>query len=195
MGKGGGFENEVSKELSLWFTEGRRKDIFGRSDGSGSRFTRTSNNESIAQAGDITFTDEEGIPLIKEWCIECKTGYGHKKKIKDDEGNLVTSIQAQWDIMDCIDSKKSIPAILAMWAQCHRDAILVNRQPVLIFRRNLRSKCIAFSRSYFGKLAAFFGSPQNATYITLKTQDDTITIMALKDFFEWIPDVSITLKG
>ena len=82
MAKGGSFEREISSVLSLWWSNGTRDDIFGRSDSSGGRFTsRWKNGKSTANmAGDITFTDACGEPLIKAWSIECKTGYGGKEK-------------------------------------------------------------------------------------------------------------------
>lgn len=193
MGKGGGFENEVCKDLSLWVTEGRCKDIFGRSDGSGSRFTNTA-WKAISQAGDITFINEEGIPLIKEWCIECKTGYGKKKKVKDDEGLLIAQIQERWDLLDCIDSRKAVPFIIQAWSQCTRDAILVDRDPVLIFRRNLRGKCIAIAKQHFNRLIDFYGLEQQYSFLTLNTKEGSIVVMSLADFFEWIPNIESSFR-
>jgi hypothetical protein len=188
MAKGGSFEREISEELSLWFTQGERDDIFGRSDGSGGRFTRRKNKGTESQAGDITFTDPEGWPLIQLWNIEAKTGYGGKKRVKDEKGVVIARVQKQWDVLECIDSKKSVPFIIEAWGQCLRDAILTNRKPILIFRRNLRSKCIVMEMRYFNILCDYFGKPSSVS-INLCMSPDELKIIPLKDFFEWIPDI------
>lgn len=186
MSKGGSFENEIAKKLSLWFTEGKREDIFGRSDGSGARFTKRSKKgkDTANQGADITFTDILGEQLIKFWSIEVKTGYSGKKKVKDADGDVVQiPIYAPakkgekkkdkhqrkiigwkdkkelvpWDVLDFIDSKQKKPTLQSMWQQCVRDALLTKRYPILIFRRNGRKPCICLTRSYFMSLLANFG--------------------------------------
>ena len=192
--KGASFEREVNKELSLWFTNGQRDDVFGRCDCSGGRFTQRhkTGKDTAFQAGDVTFTDPLGIPLVKEWSIECKTGYGGKKRIKDKEGKTLGKLQKQWDILDCIDSKQENPVFTMLWKQCIRDAELSNRKPVLIFRRNLRAKCIVIKYSYFMALSSYFGDFKSPFFI-FKTTEEKIIVMALKDFFEWIPSMALML--
>jgi len=134
VAKGGNFEREVAKTLSLWWTEGKREDIFYRSHASGGRFTmrRKSGKDTALQGGDITASDPIGEPLIKRWSIECKTGYGKKT----DKGIV------RWDLLDLLDSQQREIVLKKMWAQCERDAKLTNREPILIFRRNGRKPCI-----------------------------------------------------
>lgn len=187
MAKGGSFEREVSGELSKWFTDGQSPDIFWRSNGSGSRFTVRKRGEAASQAGDITYSDPKGIPLIQHWCIEVKTGYGGKKRIKNKETKeVIARIQKQWDLLDCIDSQKKVPAIIEFWGQCKRDAILSNKTPILIFRRNVRAICIAIEHSYFLELAKYFGD-YKFIFLTIKTGNEHLNIMSLKEFFAWIP--------
>lgn len=77
--KGNSFEREICKKLSLWWTNGKRDDIFWRSQNSGGRATvrgksgkRTSN-----QSGDVSVANDEGIgkSLLRMVAIELKRGY------------------------------------------------------------------------------------------------------------------------
>ena len=207
MAKGGGFENEVHAELSLWFSEGERDDLFGRSDGSGGRFTRRQKKgkDTANQGGDICFCHPEGEPLIKIWSIECKTGYGAKNKVKDADGDVIKIpvyspkqkgvivawkdkvALSPWGVLDYIDSKQKKTVLQLMWEQCKRDADLTNRIPVLIFRRNLKLKCICIDTQYFYRLSGYFGEPGEAgAIIRLRVgKDQDLTLMNLKEFFAW----------
>jgi len=189
MAKGGSFEREVSELLSKWWTNNERDDIFGRSDGSGSRFTsrRKSGKDTANQAGDVTFTDSIGESLIKSWNIECKTGYGGKEKIKDSAGVVIKSIQYRWDLLDLIDSSQKQTVFEMMWEQCFRDALLSNREPVLIFRRNQRKTCIAIQHKYLNCLSQFYNRP-DCKCIEYNFKDFRISIVSLKDFLEWVHD-------
>lgn len=190
--KGGSFEREVGVLLSWWWTDGKRDDIFGRSDGSGSRFTvrKKAGKDTANQGGDICFTDSIGEPLIKKWSIECKTGYGSKEKIKDSTGNVVKIIQYRWDLLDLIDSGQKQTVFEMMWEQCCRDANLSNREPVLIFRRNQRKICAAITSDYLRSLVSHYGSP-SCKRIRYDFKDFHIFIMLLKDFLEWLHDPEI----
>ena len=141
MAKGGNFEREISKALSLWWTNGKREDVFYRSQASGGRFTmrRKTGKDTALQGGDITASDSIGEPLIKQWSIECKTGYGKKT----DKGI------SRWDVLDLIDSQQKETVLEKMWAQCRRDALLTKREPILIFRRNGRKPCVMLNFRYF----------------------------------------------
>jgi hypothetical protein len=217
MAKGGSFENEVCRELSLWFTNGERDDAFCRSDGSGSRFTKRikKGKDTANQGGDISFCYPDGEQLIKIWCVECKTGYASKSKIKDANGDVIqtpifkpakkgekkkanenreiigwknkVSI-VPWDILDFIDSRQKNTVLQKMWSQCKRDADLTSRVPILIFRRNNRQACLCFMKHYFYQLSGYFGKPLT-TIIHLDIGDysptGNLVIMALKDFFSW----------
>ena len=72
--KGGQFEREVCKNLSLWISEGKRDDIFWRSAMSGGRATigaqKGINRKS--QAGDISAVDQAGQKFIDNFYVECK---------------------------------------------------------------------------------------------------------------------------
>lgn len=71
-GKGSQFERDFSRDLSLWWSGGKRKDLFWRSAMSGGMSTVTG---CEAQSGDIVAVDAEGFPLLDILCFELKCGY------------------------------------------------------------------------------------------------------------------------
>ncbi len=77
MPKGSNFEREICKLLSLWWTNGKRDDVFWRTSGSGARATTRSKKKqkTFGQYGDVQATDPIGQPLIDLCTIEIKRGY------------------------------------------------------------------------------------------------------------------------
>ena len=76
-GKGSKFERKICKQLSTWWTENERDDIFWRTSQSGGRATqRKKTGQGTAnQYGDVQATDPIGQPLISLCAIEIKKGY------------------------------------------------------------------------------------------------------------------------
>lgn len=71
--KGGAFERDVCRKLSLWVSGGKQSDLFWRSAMSGGRATVARNRgESVRQAGDITAVAPEGHILTDKYYVECK---------------------------------------------------------------------------------------------------------------------------
>lgn len=72
--KGSFFERRVCNELSLWLTDGERKDLFWRSAMSGGRSTVGKKRGDIlkSSAGDIAAVDPAGHVLTNSFYIECK---------------------------------------------------------------------------------------------------------------------------
>lgn len=72
--KGAGFERHICTQLSLWVTNGKRKDVFWRSAMSGGRATvaKRKGVDLSRQAGDITAIAPEGHPVTDMLYIECK---------------------------------------------------------------------------------------------------------------------------
>lgn len=75
MPKGSDFEREQCKRFSLWWTHGKRDDVFWRSHASGARATQRGTKRTAGQYGDITASDPVGNPLIDMVTIEIKRGY------------------------------------------------------------------------------------------------------------------------
>jgi len=72
--KGSRFEREICKSLSLWISEGRKKDLFWRSAMSGGRATVFQKKGELLknQSGDISSISQEGMCLTNALYIECK---------------------------------------------------------------------------------------------------------------------------
>jgi len=85
-GKGSSFERAICKELSTWWTNYEREDVFWRTSGSGARATTRSKSgqRTFGQYGDVQATDPIGQPLIDLCTIEIKKGYS-----REPFGNLV----------------------------------------------------------------------------------------------------------
>jgi len=77
MAKGGQFERDICRELSMWWTDGERDDVFWRTSQSGGRATtrRKKGKKTFGQYGDVQATDPIGQPLIDLCTIELKKGY------------------------------------------------------------------------------------------------------------------------
>lgn len=194
--KGGNFEREISVKLSLWFTEGKKDDIFYRSQSSGARATQRNKSKKTTegQYGDICSTYKEGELLIKIWSIECKTGYSHKNKLKDGTKKITN-----WDILDLLDSKSQEPMFAQMWNQCVIDAEVSTREPILIFRRERKLPLICITKQYYSRLTNWFNVPDfmkiHFDLSNLYYPYSKVVIIKLDDFLKWIdPNTLIIIK-
>jgi hypothetical protein len=115
--KGGAFERDICKLLSLWLTRGKRTDLFWRSAMSGGRTTvARKRGELVRQFGDVCAVAEEGHRLTDRWYIECK----HVKVI-----GLVPFLLS------------GRGPLAQYWETAVVDAIRHGRRPMLIVRQNL----------------------------------------------------------
>lgn len=132
--KGGDFEREVCKKLSLWWTGGERDDVFWRSSQSGGRATQRKKKglSTYGSYGDIAAVDPIGEPLLRLFTIELKRG--------DSYGTL-------WDLFDALptEASRSFEKCLAQAMRSADDAgtahwMLICRQdrrvPVIYFEMN-----------------------------------------------------------
>ena len=140
--KGGRFEREVSKQLSLWWTEGERDDVFWRSSQSGGRATTRAKGGKLTAGsyGDITALDSVGEPFLKYFCLELKRGY-----TKDT------------DVMALLDSNQKRPVLLQHWNQCERDRKLggILHSLVIIKRDHMTTCCYMNIDAYLSLVKAF----------------------------------------
>lgn len=113
--KGGAFERDICRIISLAWSGGVYKDLCWRSAGSGSHAT-VSKSKVKAHHGDICAMSPIIEPLFKIFNIECK----FYKKI---------------DITDVLRGNKG-SKLMQFWRQTLRSAKLSHRMPVLIARRN-----------------------------------------------------------
>ena len=188
MSKGGSFERDLCRKLSLWFTEGETEDAFWRTAGSGGMATtrRKSGKAKAQDFGDIKHDLDIGKPLTGLFSIELKTGYGKKTKSKAKKhvGKKV-EVHNNWALMDELDSRQNHVQFFVFWDQAIRDAELSEREPLLIFRRNKKRTCIAIHDDLFKVCIAEFGKALFSTMTIHKHGYHPITLCNIEEFFNW----------
>lgn len=182
--KGGGYEREKCKSLSIWWSHGTRDDIFWRTPGSGSRATMRKKKDLLtADAyGDVMSQHESGKPLTKKIVISLKRGYTGKKVKKNLHWASVL------DIIDTPRKFKTKPAIITWWKELMRDVKAGKRKRgLLIFRRDRKRSVIAMSHKTFRfinrrkpHIFPYFGQTCH-----LQAKGLNIYLMRLDDFFYW----------
>lgn len=92
--KGADFERIICRELSLWWSEGKRDDIFWRTPQSGGRATSRGKQgkSTFGHHGDILATDPIGLPLLDFMTFELKCGYARDSLMELIDGTE----KAQW---------------------------------------------------------------------------------------------------
>lgn len=173
-GKGSSFERHICKALSLWWTDGRRDDVFWRTAASGGRATnRAKQGQKTAGAyGDITALDAIGTPLLRLCCFELKRGYG------------------SWGLLDLVDKPEKGAVICRpeeFWLQARKSAQDAGvPYPVVIFKRDRRKECIILPRTFLQAVAPYAG-PNRDKKLVGELQGDAVVVMRLFDFLEYCP--------
>lgn len=202
MGKGGDFEREQCKYLSLWITGGERDDVLWRN-----RLRKTiMSPDGRHQLGDIMATNAIGDPFISLFSVECKVGYSKTKS-----GKRAKVIP--WDLLDIIDYSKMSqnPVLLQFWEQTKFDAELSRRVPMLIFRRDYHVPVVCMDKRDFRKIERVIGaymgdrieytrvvrevqSPSAESMIVEEELVTTVLVLIREDvFFTWFRPESIGL--
>jgi hypothetical protein len=77
MAKGGEYEREFCKRLSLWWTVNEADDVFWRTSNSGGRATvrGRKGKPTSGHYGDVGATDERGKSFLRFFTVELKRGY------------------------------------------------------------------------------------------------------------------------
>lgn len=124
-GKGSQFERDLCRQLSLWWTNGSRDDVFWRSAQSGGRatFRAKKGKQTFGSYGDIAATDPIGRPLLDLMTIEAKKGYGKKGTAFDALDNLPRFGKVkpcQWEEFVIQASTDSLKAGTPYWMLVHR---------------------------------------------------------------------------
>jgi len=127
--KGGAFEREIAKMLSMWWSNGKQDDIFWLTSGSGARATnrrRTAGLATYGQSGDITATHPSGMVLTDNVHIELKRGY-NKDTPYDivDKPNATAQEYEKW--FDQIFEDMSTDGTKWFWLITRRD----KRKPII----------------------------------------------------------------
>jgi len=171
--KGSEFERTISKQLSLWWTNGDRNDVFWRTAGSGAMAKTRSKQSQTAfgQYGDIQATDPVGQSLIDLFTIELKRGY---------------SSFTFADVLDC--SRKSASQTYERFLdQVKQDKKNANSKYwMLITKRNRREALVCIPYKVYKALKKEL-SP--CYWAKLKISRGFIFITKLEDFLKYVtPD-------
>jgi hypothetical protein len=159
--KGSSFEREICRQLSLWWTNQVRDDIFWRASQSGGRATtRSKIGKSTANsAGDIAYLDVAGKPFLDKVCIEIKRGYS----ARSDTTGLIDSIQ------------HGQPLLLKFFEQAERSRINANVPYwMLIQKRDRRESLVHFPCAMLFTISKFLGTSYELLLQQLKYAQVTI---------------------
>jgi len=118
--KGSAFEREVGYKLSLWLSDGKRKDLLCRTVGSGAQFTCSKGGH----AGDLRAQDPIAYEFCKRYVIECK----HWRDLE-----LIRFLNCQGELF------KAMQKVGKEALQTDRDWLLIAKQnnyPAVILSNN-----------------------------------------------------------
>lgn len=145
MSKGGQFERDVCRQLSLWWSSGERDDLLWRTGGSGGRATTRArkNLATCNQHGDICAMDKSVEPLLKVFTFELKRGYSRQFISQLFERTDRSAIQ-QWEkwIQQARESAKKAgtPYWLIISRKNNLDGIVV--MPLLAYGALRERSCL-----------------------------------------------------
>ena len=185
--KGSEFEREICKKLSLWWTqdnsEGPKDNIFWRTAGSGARATQRNKKglDSNMFSGDIGLLDSKGEDFLKCCVIEIKRGYS-----------------LQFDLLNYLDGTKSEGILFKFWDKIYNDGDKLNKEPLLIFRRDRKNVCIVLKPSLISKIMYDSGPFLGKKIIighdfihSLEESKKTI-ILLFSEFLDWAKPISFS---
>lgn len=178
MGKGADYEREISKKLSLWWTQNLpepRDDIFWRTAGSGAWATvRSRKGQSTANSqGDIKALDPIGQKFMDYFSVEIKRGYSN-----------------DISLLNILDGKSGTHALLEFWKQAERDRVNSGRyEALLIFKRDRKNACVMITQHLFRKIAHYCNTwdhEYRGTKIELHYKGyGRLVLLPLDPFLEW----------
>lgn len=123
MAKGGGYERDVCKQLTAWWTGDPARDVvFWRTAMSGGRATvrrKKNKDTSRSHCGDISATEPDAKPLTDLITFELKRGYGghHTHVLLDHPPRAAVQTYEDW-IMQAVTAAQN--ARTPYWALIHR---------------------------------------------------------------------------
>lgn len=169
--KGSGFERDLCRKLSEWWTFRQDDDVFWRTASSGGRATirGRKGKRSAGQYGDITATDDRGLPLLRWLVIEAKRGYSYV------------------DILGMLDSRKARHEILQFIDQAQSEARLA-QVPYwwIVFKRDAKAPIIFMLWDVYtlaGKSPSCGPRPERA--IRFLHEGSSIIVIKLEDWFNY----------
>ena len=171
--KGSTNERKLCNLFSLWWSDGKRDDIFWRTPGSGARArVRTDNKKDTGFGyGDMQAQDPSGQPLIDAFTFEFKVGY-----------------TSQLSFLDFLDSKKIRPTLFTFLKEVEKDAKDAKTIPLLIIRRDRKEHVILMPATLYVYITADHLEFKNIPDIQLYTPglEYDYTAFSLKALFTYI---------
>jgi len=172
--KGGSFERQIAKDLSLWFSDGHEDDLFWRSDASGARAkTRSKKGKRThGQHGDICSTHPDSEILTRFFVIELKRGY------------------QKWSMLDLVDKKPhAARQVLEKFVEQVKSDQKNSAVPFwsIIARRDQRDPVIIFDSEFVD----VFNMLDRLSYIRIKTPELSAYLFNLGEFFRIIKSSEI----
>lgn len=172
MAKGSLFERQTCKQLSLWWSGGRRDDIFWRTAGSGGRATNRAKvkKKTTGSYGDICAIDPYGAPLLDVFTFELKRGYSRHSAadLLDKQEKSGLQEYEHW-MLQAIQSSKQAGS--AFWA--------------IITRRDKRRSVIFYPSKLDGDCFPTCAVVPMINLVTkIKDEEIVVTGILLDDFFK-----------
>jgi len=164
MSKGGSFEREVSKALTIWLTGVEKPYMFWRMPGSGG--LATIHEECRELSGDIRSLSRDGEFLTKAFSIECKTGYPK------------TSFWQHFK-----DLKNF--GIREFWKQANNDADKCGKSPMLIYRKKGKQIIVGITEDANATLSRSTHLLRSLASISLQFDCDLPTVV-FYDFYQFL---------
>ena len=188
--KGPKYERKFCKDLSRWWTNGKRDDIFWRTSSSGARATvRLKKGLRTADSyGDVKAEHELGKPLTKTSVFSLKRGYTGKK------GKNSLKWASLLDIIDSIEGTKNEPAIVGWWNELlkiQKDAR--RKRCFLVFQRDRKKGLIGMAPSVFRQLERL-NTLYEEEYALIKKTSTVLVLMPVDNFFTWCKPESLGRK-
>ena len=176
--KGSQFERDISRTLSLWWSDGKNDALCWRVLGSGGRSTIRAkfNKETAGGYGDLTFTDVVMKPFFDLFLVECKKGY--TKDI---------------DPLKIIDGKGKTNFLITVYEKAEKERKFAGRRySLIIFERNNHNSCVMFNSKIIEALEDYAGC-YNGKELLINTGDEGFYIMPLESFLDWVSPETIKL--
>jgi hypothetical protein len=201
--KGGQFEREICKVLSLWWSDDKREDLFWRTAGSGARATvrRKQGKKTADATADVMATHESSKPLTRVCCFELKRGFSSKHKIvknKKTKKQSVKKVAYGLEVLSILDKqpKHKEPVLIEWWKKLEYERKATKRRfSFLIFRRDAKQACIVMSYKTFEFLCkrngVFDGRILSIHFSQLEKSskiarsNESLCIIKLDDFLNW----------
>lgn len=169
MGKGGNFERDIAKDLTVWLTGKEKPYMYWRMPGSGG--LATIHEECFDLSGDIRSIHPDAEFLTDHFSIECKTGY------------------PKTDFWQHFKHLKHF-AIKDFWSQCVHDAYQGRKKPMLIYRKKGRQIIIGLCGTSVFRLENLSDNLKTLAFISMRFDFEELPKVTFYDFKEFLKAVT-----